>query len=204
VMWIHRHALSGRSQSAEPVRVAVDLRSPVATLAAVLAVAPIVILKDPALPVFALGAAVTALHAARGRTSPGAALRGAAPLATGSLFVTSVALGILARAWTTPGALLDEASIATTAAMSALSSVVLNNLPAAVLFSARPPEHVEGLLVGLAIGPNLAVTGSLSALLWWRTARATDADPSALRFSRQGLLLAPAGILAAVLAAAAS
>lgn len=54
------------------------------------------------------------------------------------------------------------------AVVGALGAVVVNNLPAAVLLSANAPPHARFLLIGLNIGPNLAVTGSLSALIWWR------------------------------------
>ena len=57
----------------------------------------------------------------------------------------------------------------------ALSWLVVNNLPAAVLFSAHAPAHSRALLIGLDLGPNLAVTGSLSALLWYRAARTVGA-----------------------------
>jgi arsenical pump membrane protein len=67
--------------------------------------------------------------------------------------------------------------------------------------SATGGLHPQALLIGLNAGPNLLVTGSLAVLLWWRSARAAGARPSALEYSRQGLLLAPAATLAALLAA---
>jgi arsenical pump membrane protein len=74
----------------------------------------------------------------------------------------------------------------------------VNNLPAAVLLSSRSHLHTGALLLGLNVGPNLAVTGSLAVLLWWRAARAAGARPSALAYSRQGLLLAPLAMLGAL------
>ncbi|HEY2667479.1 MAG TPA: hypothetical protein VGK51_11635 [Actinomycetota bacterium] len=44
-------------------------------------------------------------------------------------------------------------------------------------------------VVGLNIGLNLAVPGSLSALVWWQAARAAGVHPSARRYSAVGLLL---------------
>jgi arsenical pump membrane protein len=41
--------------------------------------------------------------------------------------------------------------------------VIVNNLPAAVLLTPHAPPHPRALLIGLNLGPSLAVTGSLSA-----------------------------------------
>jgi arsenical pump membrane protein len=54
------------------------------------------------------------------------------------------------------------------------------------------------LLVGLDVGPNLAVTGSLSAILWLQVARAAGARPSIRRYTLLGLVVAPLGIAAAI------
>jgi arsenical pump membrane protein len=111
-----------------------------------------------------------------------------------------VSLGTLARSWHVPAALLAASGPWTTAAVSALASILLNNLPAAVLLASQRPAHPTALLVGLDLGPNLAVTGSLSAILWLRAARRTGAEPSLATYSRLGVLLVPltiAGALAA-------
>ncbi|HSO93414.1 MAG TPA: arsenic transporter, partial [Candidatus Dormibacteraeota bacterium] len=57
------------------------------------------------------------------------------------------------------------------------------------------------LLLGLNIGPNLAVTGSLSALIWWQAARSVGARPSARRYSAVGLVLVPLTLAGALGAA---
>jgi arsenical pump membrane protein len=87
-----------------------------------------------------------------------------------------------------------------TAAIGALASVAFNNLPAAVLLGTRVPPHPRALLIGLNIGPNLAVTGALSALLWLTIGRASGAAPSIRRYSLVGIVVAPAAIAAALLA----
>ncbi len=56
------------------------------------------------------------------------------------------------------------------------------------------------LLLGLNFGLNLAVTGSLSALIWFRLARAVGATPSAARLTRLGIVVVPPTIAAAGLA----
>ena len=78
------------------------------------------------------------------------------------------------------------------------ASVVVNNLPAAVLLSAHVPAHPRALLLGLDLGPNLAVTGSLSAVLWWQAARSVGARPSVLLYSLLGVLIVPVTLAAAV------
>jgi arsenical pump membrane protein len=83
--------------------------------------------------------------------------------------------------------------------VAALASIAVNNLPAAVLLSAHGGVRPQALLFGLDLGPNLAVTGSLAVLLWWRAARASGLRPSALEYSRQGVMLAPLAIAAALL-----
>jgi Na+/H+ antiporter NhaD/arsenite permease-like protein len=44
------------------------------------------------------------------------------------------------------------------------------------------------------------MTGSLSAFLWLQTARRAGAAPSIARYSRLGVVVAPAGIAGALLA----
>jgi arsenical pump membrane protein len=87
-----------------------------------------------------------------------------------------------------------------TSGIGALGAVLINNLPAAMLLSARPPIHPRSLLIGLNLGPNLAVTGSLSAVLWFRAARAVDANATWRTYSRIGLAVAPLAAVAALAA----
>jgi arsenical pump membrane protein len=62
------------------------------------------------------------------------------------------------------------------------------------------PAHPRSLLIGLDLGPNLFVTGSLSAFLWLRAARGVDARPSIRTYAWVGVVLAPLSIAAALLA----
>lgn len=161
------------------------------------------VLTHPALPVLAVGVVAIAVQCARGRIDARSVLRALGPGVLTLLFVASVALGVLARAWDGPARLLAGAGRWETAAIGALGSVGLNNLPATVLLSAQPLPHPRALLIGLNVGPNLAVTGSLSAYLWFRAARQMDARPSIAAFSRRGVVLAPIAIAAALLASSA-
>jgi arsenical pump membrane protein len=163
-------------------------------------VALLLALTDPALPVLALGIAAAALLATRGRLSRADLLEAVNPLALAAVFCVAVALGTLARGWNAPADLMSDASRVPTAVIGALAAVVLNNLPAAALLSARQVHHGRALLIGLNIGPNLAVTGSLSAFLWLQAARGVGARPSITRYSKLGAVVAPAGIAGALIA----
>jgi arsenical pump membrane protein len=85
-----------------------------------------------------------------------------------------------------------------TAGLAAATSVLVNNLPAASLLAARTPEHPFALLIGLNLGPNLFVSGSLAWLLWLRSARAAGARPSIGKAARFGVIAVPMSIVAAV------
>lgn len=151
-----------------------------------------------ALVVLASGGAVALVRLAQGRLS---ALRLhqtlGLPLLAG-LFGLAVALGTLGRAWSGPQWLLAHASSWQAAAIGALASAVVNNLPAASLLAARTPADPHALLIGLNLGPNLAVTGALSAFLWFQAARAMGIRPSARRFSALGLVVVPVSMAAAL------
>jgi len=161
--------------------------------AATLAAATLVlVLPNAALPVLALGLAATALR----RLRPRLELR-----ALALLFTLAVGLGTLARCWDGPTQLLESSGQWATAAIAAFGSLLVNNLPAAVLFTAHAPPHPRALLLGLDLGPNLAVTGSLSAFLWLQAARSVNADASIATYSKLGAVLVPltlAGALAAL------
>ncbi len=158
-------------------------------VATVVAAVLVVALKNAALPVLAVGIAACLVRRVRMRLD----LRIPA-----LLFVVAMALGTLARYWHGPARLLAGSDRWATAAIAAGGAVVVNNLPAAVLFSAQRPPHAIALLLGLDIGPNLAVTGSLSAVLWWQAARSVGARPSVLLYSAIGLVLVPVTLAAAI------
>jgi arsenical pump membrane protein len=208
LLLIHRRAL----MSARPA--AGEERSPstvagrregrgVAVLGSVLAALAIVLLGNPALVVLAIGLMLLVLSARAGRLPVRRTLAEIGLPSLAALFCLSVALGTLARASSFPASLLHSASTPLTAAAAAAVSIAVNNLPAAVLLSAHGHSHTAALLLGLNVGPNLAVTGSLSALLWWRSARTAGARPSALEYSREGVPLALCALAAALIVSAA-
>jgi arsenical pump membrane protein len=167
-------------------------------LATAAAAALVLVLRQPALAVLAVGLVAIAIELARRRISLAAVRRVLGLPSLAAAFVLTVALGTLARHWDGPAELLAGASGPETAIIAALSTVLVNNLPSAALYSAHAVDHSRMLLLGLNVGPNLAVTGALSALLWFRAAREVDARPSLLEFSRRGIPLALAALAAAI------
>ena len=116
----------------------------------------------------------------------------------------AVALGTLGRNVGWLGSLVEHAGRWESAWIAAGASVLVNNLPAAVVLAAHAPAHPRALLLGLDLGPNFAVTGSLSALLWLQVARANGARPSVVRYTLLGVVLTPISLSLALLAAAGS
>ncbi|HZQ57355.1 MAG TPA: SLC13 family permease, partial [Acidimicrobiales bacterium] len=155
---------------------------------------------SPAPGVVAVGAVVAAIAVWRRAAAPREVWDAVEPLSLAGVFGIAVALGALARSWAGPAHLMAHAGAVATAALGAGAAVAVNNLPAAVLLGSRHPAHARALLLGLNLGPNLAVTGSLSALIWWRAARTVGAQPSARRLSRLGVVLVPVSIAASAAA----
>lgn len=166
----------------------VPFRPRIGTAGVVAAAILVLVLARPELPVLALGAAIALVA----RTSPRVVNP---PLLLGVLAL-AVALGALARA-VDLGAL--TAGRWATAWLAVGAAAVVNNLPAAVLLSAHAPAHPRALLLGLDLGPNLVVTGSLSAIFWLQVARANDARPSIRRYSVLGAVLVPLTLCASLL-----
>jgi arsenical pump membrane protein len=124
----------------------------------------------------------------------GRAWAAANPLLLLGVLGAAVALGALARNVHWLSTLLAHRGRWETAAIAAGASLLVNNLPAAVMLSAHLPAHPRALLLGLDLGPNLAVTGALSAVLWLQVARAEGARPSIARFTLLGLVLVPVSL----------
>jgi arsenical pump membrane protein len=155
-------------------------------------------LRSPALPVAIVGVLAIGVRVIAGREQIRhvSAVLGI-PVLIG-LFGVAVALGTLGRSWSGPDTLLSHLDLWGTAGFAAATSVLVNNLPAASLLAARTPQHPFALLIGLNLGPNLFVSGSLAWLLWLRAARAAGARPSIARAARLGMVAVPLSMVAAV------
>lgn len=77
----------------------------------------------------------------------------------------------------------------------------VNNLPAgllasSVIASAHPPQQVvDCLLIGVDLGPNLSVTGSLATILWLTALKREGEQVSFWQFLKLGLLVMPPALL---------
>lgn len=128
----------------------------------------------------------------------------------GALFVlvraieASGALQPLAQ-WINRGARADSAGFASLCAvLTAYAANALNNLPlglivARLLHHAQASPRFEGaLLIGVDLGPNLSVTGSLATLLWLLALRREGVQIGGWRFLRLGLWVMPLTLAAAL------
>ncbi|BBY64509.1 SLC13 family permease [Mycolicibacterium helvum] len=90
------------------------------------------------------------------------------------------------------------------AAVAALLSNLVNNLPAVLvllpLVAGSGPAAVLAVLIGVNIGPNLTYVGSLSNLLWRRVLLGQGEPTSAREFTWLGALTVPACLVVAVVA----
>jgi arsenical pump membrane protein len=98
-----------------------------------------------------------------------------------------------------------------TAALSgfaiALASNLINNLPAGLLAAsavqtAQASEHVtRAILIGVDLGPNLSVTGSLATILWLGALRREGLLVGFGAFLRIGAVVMPPALVLAIVAA---
>lgn len=184
------------SETAPPGRPVLGVGLAAVLLATVL----VVTLASPAPAVVAVGVAAAAVRLVQRRvTVAGVREVLGLPVLVG-LFGVAVTLGAVGRAWSGPAVFISHLNAWAAAAVAGVSTVVLNNLPAASLLAARAPSHPLFLLVGLNLGPNLYVTGSLAWLLWLRAARGAGAHPSVARASRLGLVAVPVAMALALAA----
>lgn len=78
---------------------------------------------------------------------------------------------------------------------------LVNNLPLGLIAGATvQAAHIQGLiahavLIGVDLGPNLSVTGSLATILWLLAMRKENLRVSAIDFLKVGLLAMPAAML---------
>lgn len=217
--WTQRDALAGK--------IAPDVRIPELTAAgkiAALGIAAtsVVLLASSALganlglPTAIAGVITTFIVLAREGKRPWTALKdiswGVLPLVAG-LFVMVEALGKTGLIAAISALLHNEAERSAglaawiAGAAVAFSSNLLNNLPAGLiagnaLHTAHVPDQVtRALLIGVDLGPNLSVTGSLATILWLAALRREGQHIGAGAFLKIGILVMPPALFAAIGAA---
>ena len=170
---------------------------------------------DLGLPTFCAGLAALGLVHLRQRRSPLPVLRhvawGVLPLVAG-LFVLVEAVartGVIEQLAQALAELAHQAPVHASWAAGigvALACNLLNNLPAGLIAGSMghladlPPQTTAALLIGVDLGPNLSITGSLATLLWLVAIRREGEHVGALDFLRLGVLVMPPALVGALLA----
>ncbi len=89
-------------------------------------------------------------------------------------------------------------------AVLAVACNLVNNLPAGLVAGrvvelAQVPERVRSaVLIGVDLGPNLSVTGSLATILWLTALRREGQSVSAWTFLKLGVLVMPPALVLAI------
>jgi len=85
-------------------------------------------------------------------------------------------------------------------------SNVMNNLPSGLLFGAALQKGNitalirDAVLIGVDLGPNLSITGSLATMLWLIALRREGVEISGWRFLRIGLIVMPPSLALSIIA----
>jgi arsenical pump membrane protein len=216
--WTQRAALTGRIET-PPVEQA--LRGGGRLAAGGIALTSVLLLLASArdwplgTPTFVAGAvtALAILLRRGGRPGPWALVReiswSVLPLVAG-LFVLVAgiehtgALAPLGSLLASQGAAAPARTAAAAGAGVAVLCNLINNLPlgliaGSIASGAHLPALVTGaLLIGVDLGPNLSVTGSLATILWLVALRREGQEVGAWQFLKLGLVVMPTALLAAL------
>ena len=214
--WVERDRLAGPCEcEVEQPRLTRGGWTAVAGLGATIVVLLSVSALDQplGLPTAIMGALTMAVVCLTSRTSPAPILKGVSWLVlalVAGLFVLVEALaktGVIAAL----GSTLAQASQANAASAAwsaggllALACNLLNNLPAGLMASAAaaqahaPRGVVDALLIGVDLGPNLSVTGSLATILWLAAIRREGEDVGFWRFLKVGVVVTPPALILAL------
>jgi arsenical pump membrane protein len=217
--WTQRDALTGKI--AQDVSVP-DLSTAGKTAAFGILATAIVLMASSALgsqlglPTAIAGAVTASIVVIRERKGPQAVAKeiswGVLPLVAG-LFVLVEALGKTGLIEMISAFLHKEAERSATivtwgaGVIIAFGSNLFNNLPAgliagnAVRASHVPDQVTRAILIGVDLGPNLSVTGSLATILWLTALRREGQTVSAATFLKIGVLVMPPALLLAIGAA---
>jgi arsenical pump membrane protein len=164
-------------------------------------------------PTFICGAVTASAVLLLSRQSPGPLIKGISwsvvPLVAG-LFVMVEALNRLGVIGHLSRMLQAEAaqSVPRTAwavgSITAIADNIANNLPVGLVAGSvaasdhLPDSIVRAMLIGVDLGPNLSVTGSLATILWLVALRREKIHVGAWHFLRVGLLVTPPAVIAAL------
>jgi arsenical pump membrane protein len=171
------------------------------------------------LPTFVAGAVVTTVVLAIGRQSPVPIVKDISwsvlPLVAG-LFILVEGLNrtgvlpALARVLKEATATSPQMTSWLAGIVVAVASNLANNLPTGLIAAttsqiAQVPARITGaILIGVDLGPNLSVTGSLATILWLIALRREGEGVSAWRFLKLGLVVMPPALLLSLLALSAA
>jgi arsenical pump membrane protein len=182
------------------------------TAAAGIALTAVVLLAVSALdihlgaPTCVMGLVTAVVFWVRKRTSPLKTLKGVSwqvLLLVAGLFVLVQGLeatGVIAALARGLGEIAKTSAKGAGWAAGATIAVVsnlMNNLPAGLVASstlaqAKAPKVVtDALLIGVDLGPNVSVTGSLATILWLTALRREGQNVGFLRFLKVGVLVTP-------------
>ncbi|HLH93022.1 MAG TPA: arsenic transporter [Xanthobacteraceae bacterium] len=109
------------------------------------------------------------------------------------LLASGVAASVTAAAWTS-------------GVVIAVACNLMNNLPVGLIAGSVvgsehvPPTVTGAALIGVDLGPNLSVTGSLATILWLASLRRERVEVGALRFLMVGLAVTPPALVLALAA----
>jgi arsenical pump membrane protein len=164
-------------------------------------------------PTCLMGVLTTAIVLVRKRASPYGVVKGVSwavlPLVAG-LFVMVEALDrsglttALARLLRAGVAASADGAAAVAGLILALTSNLMNNLPAGLIASttlvqAQAPRKVaDVLLIAVDLGPNLSITGSLATILWLTAIRREGEHVGFVRFLKVGALVMPPALILAI------
>jgi arsenical pump membrane protein len=169
--------------------------------------------EDLGLPTFVTALTVTAVVAIRERASPWKLAReiswATLALVAGLFVLVDAAAAVGAMSYTTrwlawAGRLPAAAGVLVTGFAVGVANNLVNNLPLGLLAgSTLQAGHSSGLLVssvliGVDLGPNLSITGSLATILWLLALRKQKLDVSFWSFLKVGLVAMPVALLAAL------
>jgi arsenical pump membrane protein len=168
------------------------------------------------LPTFLASTAVTLIIAIRSRSNP---IRLAREISW-SILPLVAALFVIVEAVKSAGAVhllhdafesalrlpQSRAALAVGVAVGVGTDIV-NNLPLGLItgttlqIMSLQPMLAKIVLIAIDLGPNLSITGSLATILWLTAIRREGLDVSGWQFFKIGMIIMPASLICAILAA---